>query len=204
MADMSQKQIDKHELLLRAAATVFAHRGFTAARISDIAIEAGVGKGTVYEYFSSKDELYFSICEWINRDIRARVDRLLAGENTAVGRLRALMAEAAKIVVEQRELYPSSLDFWAASRGSAIEHRFTEATNAQYRTYRTLISGLIRDGQRAGEFRHEIDADGVATLLVSTFDGLGMQCWLDPNIDATTAAAAFSDALCSGLCLPGK
>ena len=202
MTDLSQKQVDKHDLLIRAAATVFAHRGFTATRISDIAAEAGVGKGTVYEYFSSKDELYFSICEWINRDIRARIDQLLAGETTAVGRLRALISEAAKIVIEQRELYPSSLDFWAASRGSAIEHRFTEATNTQYRTYRTLIADLIRDGQRSGEFRHQVDAFGVATLLVSTFDGLGMQCWLDPTIDATAATAAFSDALCAGLCLP--
>ena len=204
MTDLSQKKVDKHDLLIRAAATVFAHRGFTATRISDIAAEAGVGKGTVYEYFSSKDELYFSICEWINRDIHARIDRLLAAESTAVGRLRALISEAARIVVEQRELYPSSLDFWAASRGTAIEHRFTEATNTQYRSYRMLIADLIHDGQQTGEFRPEIDADGVATLLVSTFDGLGMQCWLDPTIDATAVTAAFSDALCSGLCLSGR
>jgi AcrR family transcriptional regulator len=200
MIDVSQKQGDKHELLLRAAATVFAHRGFTATRISDIAAEAGVGKGTVYEYFRSKDELYFSVCEWINRDIRARVDHHIAAQPGAIARLRAMIREAAAIVVEQRELYPSSLDFWAASRGTSVEHRFTETTNAQYRTYRALIADIIRDGQRSGEIRAEVDATGVATLLVSTFDGLGMQCWLDPTIDAETSAAAFADALCGGLC----
>jgi len=200
MTESSQKISDKHELLLRAAATVFAHRGFTATRISDIAAEAGVGKGTVYEYFSSKDELYFSVCEWINRDIRTRVDRLLATEASVVEQLRALLREAAAIVVEQRELYPSSLDFWAASRGTSAEHRFADATNVQYRTYRALIAELIRKGQRTGEFRREPDADGVATLLVGTFDGLGLQCWLDPTIDATASTVAFADALCAGLC----
>ena len=191
---------NKRDRPLRAAATVFARQGFTTTTVADIAAEAGVGKGTVYEYFASKDALYLVVLEQINLRIRVRVDGLLAQQDSALAKLRALLLEGAEIVVEQRELYPMSLDFWAASRGTSAEDRFSTACERQYREYRELIAAVVRKGQAAGEFRPEIDAEGVATLLVATFDGLGMQCWIDPSLDAVQASTAFADALCLGLC----
>jgi TetR/AcrR family fatty acid metabolism transcriptional regulator len=49
---------DKRTLILEAAVAVFSHRGFHEAKVEEIAAQAGVGKGTVYEYFSSKRELF--------------------------------------------------------------------------------------------------------------------------------------------------
>ena len=43
--------------LLDAAVSVFAEKGFTAARLDDIAARAGVSKGTVYLYFDSKEDI---------------------------------------------------------------------------------------------------------------------------------------------------
>ena len=51
---------DKRPRLVEAAAAVFAEKGYASTRVADIAVRAGVGKGTVYEYFSSKDELLFA------------------------------------------------------------------------------------------------------------------------------------------------
>jgi TetR/AcrR family transcriptional regulator, fatty acid metabolism regulator protein len=48
---------DKRRLILDAAVRVFAQRGFTGCRVSDIADEAGVAYGLVYHYFRSKDEV---------------------------------------------------------------------------------------------------------------------------------------------------
>ncbi|MCR4441578.1 MAG: TetR/AcrR family transcriptional regulator [Peptococcaceae bacterium] len=48
----------KQDLILKAAAEVFSTRGFHGARIEEIARQAGVGKGTVYEYFKSKEHLF--------------------------------------------------------------------------------------------------------------------------------------------------
>lgn len=49
---------DKKSMLLDAAAVVFSKDGYYKAKVEDIARHAGVGKGTVYEYFSSKKELF--------------------------------------------------------------------------------------------------------------------------------------------------
>jgi AcrR family transcriptional regulator len=49
---------DKVILILEASVKVFADDGYESARIEDIAREAGIGKGTLYGYFSSKEELF--------------------------------------------------------------------------------------------------------------------------------------------------
>src|SRR4051812_39616639 len=53
----------KRERLLDAAERVFAHRGFFAAKVADIAREAGVADGTIYLYFKSKDDVLISLFE---------------------------------------------------------------------------------------------------------------------------------------------
>lgn len=50
--------MDKRSMLLKAAADIFSKKGFHNAKIGEIAEAAGVGKGTVYEYFPSKNQLF--------------------------------------------------------------------------------------------------------------------------------------------------
>ncbi len=54
MSSTSTDRGDKRPRLVRAATAVFAEKGYAATRVSDIAERAGIGKGTVYEYFTSK------------------------------------------------------------------------------------------------------------------------------------------------------
>lgn len=52
---------DKRVRIMMAAAKVFAHNGFHRAKMEEVAREADVGKGTVYEYFSSKEQLFIEM-----------------------------------------------------------------------------------------------------------------------------------------------
>ena len=200
---MGSKPFDrstKRQLLVESAAEVFSNQGFTSTRVADIAQRAGVAKGTVYEYFSSKEELFFAVFEWINEGIRRQVDQVLQDDGDPRKQLIMLLRASAEIVTEHRELFSMNLDFWAASRGSAFEDRFTTACRSLYQQYRHLAAEVIRRGQRDGTFRPDVDADSVATLVVSALDGLGVQCWFDASIDALPAVDAFAEALCLGLC----
>lgn len=60
---MGRTTIDRKQTILKAAIRVFARRGFTRARTADIAREAGVAEGTIYNYFKSKDDLILTIFE---------------------------------------------------------------------------------------------------------------------------------------------
>jgi TetR/AcrR family fatty acid metabolism transcriptional regulator len=52
------KKKDKRERILQAAVDVFFEKGFYEATVEEIATRAGVGKGTVYEYFANKEQLF--------------------------------------------------------------------------------------------------------------------------------------------------
>jgi len=67
---------EKREAILEAAIEVFAQKGFHAARISDVAQLAGIGKGTVYLYFSSKEDLLLSILQSYVDEALAFVEQL--------------------------------------------------------------------------------------------------------------------------------
>jgi hypothetical protein len=114
--------------------------------------------------------------------------------------LLTILRSSAEIVSEHREIYSMNLDFWAASRGSAFEDRFSTACRDMYRVYRSLTAEVIRRGQREGIFRTEIDADMLATMVVSALDGLGVQSWVDDRVDPVPATESFATALFNGLC----
>src|SRR5512139_3175471 len=76
----ADKAGDKRERILSAAERIFARHGFFAAKVSDVAKEAGVADGTIYLYFKSKDDLLISLFErrmqQVNELLRAAVDKV--------------------------------------------------------------------------------------------------------------------------------
>ena len=54
---------NRRKAILDAAGQVFARKGYTNARIIEVAEAASVGKGTIYEYFRSKEDLFFAVFE---------------------------------------------------------------------------------------------------------------------------------------------
>lgn len=67
------KKREKRAAILKAATSVFSKEGFHKARIEDIAIAAGIGKGTLYQYFNSKQDLFKDM---IKDGINSFVDKL--------------------------------------------------------------------------------------------------------------------------------
>lgn len=59
------KANDKYESILQSSIGMFVEKGFGKTKIADIAKEAGIGKGTVYEYFDSKDDIFKGCIEYL-------------------------------------------------------------------------------------------------------------------------------------------
>ncbi len=186
---------DKRLRLVEAACAVFAEKGYASTRVAEIAERAGVGKGTVYEYFSSKEELLFAVFESINADISSRMNDALAAGGSTEEQLDNLLRLGAEVISEQVELQPVILDFWAASRGKDIEETYRTAVVASYTFFRNLVSDFIRGGQQRGEFKNSVDAGALAALVVAAVDGLGIQLFFDRSIDPHTITRAFGRLL---------
>lgn len=190
----------KRQQILRAAADVFARQGYLRTRVADVAAAANVGKGTVYEYFASKEELLFGVWEMIHAEVDDRIAAILAQDSSPRTRLEHLFELSADIVEQMVEQTGVSMEFWAACRGGAFEDRYRSHSIDVYRRYRGVIADIIRDGQRRGEFRTSIDPDALATMIVSAHDGLGVQMFFDRSVRPSPTIQSFVDALATGLC----
>lgn len=71
------KKIDKREMILESASKLFAQKNYHEVMMDDVAKDLSIAKGTLYLYFKSKEELYFSIVE-------NRLSRLIASLNEVV------------------------------------------------------------------------------------------------------------------------
>jgi len=58
---------ERRAAILKAAATAFAHKGFAATSMDDVAAEAGITKLIVYRHFASKEELYEAVLERVSK-----------------------------------------------------------------------------------------------------------------------------------------
>ncbi|MCP4895840.1 MAG: TetR/AcrR family transcriptional regulator [bacterium] len=191
----------KRTTLLDAAMAVFVRKGFARTRVADIATEADVGKGTVYEYFASKEALFFAVFERIQEDIASELKPELSEIGTSRERLQRLFSKGAEITRRQVENQAVVLDFWAASRGNLLEEQFRDFCVSGFAFYRSLVAQILIDGQTSGELNPNHDPEGLAVMIVAAFDGLGAQLYLDRSVDVERAVAAFTNTLCDALCL---
>ena len=179
---------------------MFAQKGYTGASVADIAVQASIGKGTVYEYFNSKEDLFFAVFEWfIQRTGRQASVSIAALGGSASERLLALSDAIMGMWDEIRDAFTLTMEFWSASASSQMQDRFKAAFRDLYREFREVIMALIQDGIERGEFRTDFRSESVAAALVGTWDALFLQAWFEDNFDPVTVAREFLLIIIRGL-----
>ena len=156
---------DKREAILRAAITVFAHNGYFNSKVADIAREAGVADGTVYLYFKSKEDILHSIFD-------RSVDEALAAAREQIELVADPRDKLRRIALLHLERLGADRDlavvFQVELRGST---KFMEEFSAAgFAEYLTLIRTTFEEGQRAGVFRGDLNANVVAKILFGALD----------------------------------
>ena len=195
-----QPQKDKKERIIEAAARVFAQKGYAGAAVADIAVKAEIGKGTIYAYFDSKEDLFFAVFEWfmLQTGAAAKVSISHLG-GSASQRLEALSDSIMGMWDEIKDAFILTIEFWAASSSSQMRQRFKEAFRRLYEEFRAIVVALIRDGIERGEFRSDVDAESIAAALVGTWDALFLQAWFGKNFDPLITARNFLKVVIRGL-----
>ncbi|NPV70562.1 MAG: TetR/AcrR family transcriptional regulator [Firmicutes bacterium] len=126
--DLPEKQIQ----MLKAALDVFRVRGFHEAKVEDIAVAAGVGKGTIYEYFENKTDLFEQTVKYhLGRFWRQAAEYILAGSDARDKIRRIIESQAAMIsgenaitflVLNDPEPVSVELKHWAWSHRARFIH----------------------------------------------------------------------------------
>ena len=190
----------KQTAILTAALSMFGEKGYAAAKIIDIARVAGVGKGTIYEYYRSKDDLFFAVFEWyVDGLARASmVDASCLGGDAA-DRMSALLSSVFKAFHKGIDNFSVFFEFWAAAGNPAMRDRYRSALLSMYDIFRGIIVGLVEEGKGSGVFRKDVNAFSMAAGLVGALDGMMLQAWMDREFDALSASEHFFDTLIIGM-----
>ena len=96
-----ERAADKRERILTAAERIFARHGFFAAKVADVAKEAGVADGTIYLYFKSKDDLLISVFERRMQQLLAALRAAVASKTKPRDQLRAFVKTYLQLVHDE-------------------------------------------------------------------------------------------------------
>ena len=188
-----QKDPAKAEAIVRSAIHIFARDGLEKGKIADIAQDAGIGKGTVYEYFNSKDDIFHAIVETIMGDVADASNTLYSMDLSPYDKLRTFMRMNTEIIFEMEDAMLIMTEIWAqGARAIKRGHHQPTPLSDAYATMKQLIINILKAGVMAHEFR-EMNYDGVATLALAFIDGFIWQSMLHND------KAAFDSALMEGI-----
>ncbi len=183
---MAPKIVDKEakrEQIMHAAISVFAEKGLVNTKMIDIARAASIGKGTIYEYFRSKEDIFAAAFNRMNREMEMKIAQILAeDEHPAVQMQRIFDMSLDYFGRDAVEFSAVMMDFWAEGiRRKSPEMMGVINLKEIYDQYRVIIAGIIRRGQQAGQFT-DVDPISYASLAIGALDGMLLQMVMSAEI----------------------
>lgn len=170
---------EKQEAVLRAAIHEFVEKGFAGAKIADIAQNAGVAKGSMYQYFDNKEELFVYCAEW---GLGIFMQKLDARSNiTDMDVFEYFEDNAAKLATinEEREL-TAFMQIMSREPNLAAP-----SLKAMYNIGDLYCKKLIQNSKKKGVVRSDIDDELLMEYFLGVTERFKMR-WIDRYIDFTT------------------
>lgn len=183
---MSPRKVDKQakrEKILRAAMRVFSRRGARDFRMIEIAEEASVGKGTLYEYFRTKDELVAGCFELFLNDFDYSMRAGLPSNLSPSQQICEYIRLSAEYFASHRQRMTLLFDLWAMACLRSERPPDLPDLRSSYGAAVRFIASIIEAGIAAGELR-TVDSRAAASALLAMLDGLLFQVHLgmaDPS-----------------------
>ncbi len=197
------KLVDKEQRrreILETAITVFGKKGYRNTKASDLAEAAGIGKGTLYEYFRSKEEIFAGAFHLYFEHYERELQNVLTRESDPERQMHLLIKASFEMFLQgSSEFATVIMDFWA--EGARKDSNFVEQLDLKsvYGTFRDEIAAIITTGIEQGRFR-QVNTQAVAGILIAAMDGLALQWLMDPSLfDIEQTAQTLFETIINGI-----
>jgi len=168
MQIMENKEIrkqKKREKIINAAAELFSHKSYHEVMMEDVANLISVAKGTVYNYFASKEELYFSIMQmWMEKLISSLKEKI-ESEESSLDSLRSFTTHLYMFMMKYQNF------FLIYQKESLSDDNILSADLiALEKQLANIISGIVVQGKVDGVFRN-LDEEFAVSLIIGSVYG---------------------------------
>ncbi|MEA3288800.1 MAG: TetR/AcrR family transcriptional regulator [Campylobacterota bacterium] len=147
-------KVDKRKKIAKSTCDLFIEKGFVNISISEIAKVAGIGKGTIYEYFKNKEDIVFELMSCLQEDYDPRLEENLQKSSTVKDKVISLfdlfLSENEKVKT-QRKIYREFLAIYLNNPSSDIDSYHTQIKQK----YANVLTGILNEAIEAKEIKKE-------------------------------------------------
>ncbi|WP_018655799.1 TetR/AcrR family transcriptional regulator [Actinomadura flavalba] len=177
--------VAKRDRVLKVAMREFGDNGYSTGSLNTIAREAGIAKGSLFQYFTDKLEFFAFVCDETSRSIREEMERRIARldfDQPFDGWLFDVLCEWTEYMSEN----PLERAVTAATNfelDNAVRSVVRDTANQHYLQ---VVHPSLKLWQERGDIRPDADVDVLATLLLMMLPHLALAPYydgLDPVLD---------------------
>ncbi len=172
--------------ILDAAAACFAQKGFHHTTMHDICQLAELSPGAVYRYFAGKEEIIEAMIRGRHATSAALVEAISGAGDTQ--HILEALADTFFAELDNPNSCALSIELWAEALRS---ERIRDLLQGEICAIRRPFTEIIRRAQERGEINQRLDAQAIAHVMISFFDGLVLQRAADSEIDVRKYVAAM-------------
>jgi TetR/AcrR family transcriptional regulator, fatty acid metabolism regulator protein len=196
LTERSTNGADKRRVILDAAVRVFARKGYHAARVGDIAREAGIAHGLLYHYFGSKEEVLETVFRENWRELLETFARIEASDESPLAQLEGIAKSLLRTWRARPELVTVMVR--EVARSPQLQSQVDEI-----RAGFLVIQRVIERGQADGSFRPNLDARLASWIFYGGLEEL-LTGWVlgqlpDGDEEVARAERTVVELLCGGL-----
>ncbi len=161
----AKRKLERREAIVDAAARVFQDKGTNAATMDDVAEAAEVSKGTLYLYFSSKDDLFVALTHRPLDAVLRRFESLEKDDVDGLTLLRGLVDVHSSVIhahaTQMRVAFASMCGGFTPDPSAASLHEYSD----RIERLRVAYVGAIERGMSDGSLRADLNPNEVAAGL---------------------------------------
>ena len=199
MPKVVDKEQRKSEIALMAM-EVFGRKGFEKATIQEIAEQGGIGKGTIYQYFSTKEEILNEISRMMFTEMERSLGAALLKSTDPIEKIEAIVRTSLGVAPPFEPVFIIYMELWRLGLTSGRYSEFMETFKNFLNNFAKTIAEIVEDGKRKGVFIQDVDSEGLAMSFFAALDGMYMySMFFQGGFDLQAAADAFLKNFFRGL-----
>ena len=160
----------RREQIVQATLRIIAQKGISSLTTSSLAREVGISEANLYRHFRNKDEIYLATVGQVQDMITRNLKRVLTEHAEPVIILKSFFMLQIGLMEENsgipRLMFSEELHVHHAMRELILETMYSVSDK---------LASLIKDGQKTGAIRKDVDAQATVLMIVAMMQGLAFR-----------------------------